>query len=166
MRGAQARLWLNAKQSAINACQDCRIVGGEHDRAGDGLWLGHPPAHRQSAAGRPTGRLLLRQHSGRGPRAREPRHGLGPGLRSGPRGPRAAAPQGWEHGCGSAGLLLRRRLPGGPGHQKAGAFSLQAEHDLSHAVYLLLSGSTLGRLRRERRCARLRGTGPGGTRGG
>jgi hypothetical protein len=32
------------------------------------------------------------------------------------------------------------------GFQVAGAFSLQAEHDLSHAGYLLLSGSILGLL--------------------
>jgi hypothetical protein len=76
---------------------------------------------------------------------------------------------------GLAGLVLQLLKAGstdvdrqgfGPGLQMAGAFSLKAEHDLSQAVYLLLSGTTLGRLRRERRCARLRGTGPGGTRGG
>jgi len=73
---------------------------------------------------------------------------------------------------GLSGLVLQLLKSGssdvdwqgfGPGFQMAGAFSLQAEHDLSHAVYLLLSGSILGLPRRERRCGRIRGTGPAGT---
>jgi hypothetical protein len=81
---------------------------------------------------------------------------------------------GWAHVCDQslAGLVLQLlkgwstdvdRQGFGPGFQMAGAFSLQAEHDLSHALCLLLSGSTLGLLRRERRCGRIRGTGPAGT---
>jgi hypothetical protein len=89
---------------------------------------------------------------------------------------------GWAHvrDQGLAGLMLQLLKGGssdvdrqgyscgegcayGPGFQMAGAFSLQAEHDLSHAVYLLLSGSILGLLRRSGRCERLRETGPAGT---
>jgi hypothetical protein len=51
----------------------------------------------------------------------------------------------------------------GLGFQVAGAFSLQAEHDLSHAVYLLLSGSILGLPSRSGGCLQIRGTAPGGT---
>jgi hypothetical protein len=81
---------------------------------------------------------------------------------------------GWAHVCdkGLAGLVLQL-LKGGstdvdrqgfcPGFQMAGAFSLQAEHDLSHAVYLLLSGSILGLPSRSGGCMRIRGTGPAGT---
>jgi len=48
-------------------------------------------------------------------------------------------------------------LPGGLGFQLAGAFSQNAEHDLSHGGYLLLSGTIFGLLRRERRYGRIRG---------
>jgi hypothetical protein len=51
----------------------------------------------------------------------------------------------------------------GPGFQMAGAFNLQAEHDLSHAVYLLLSGSIFGLLSGSGGCVRIRGTAPAGT---
>jgi hypothetical protein len=50
----------------------------------------------------------------------------------------------------------------GPGFQVAWTLSLQAEQDLSHAGYLLFSGSILGLLRRERRYGRIRGTGYAG----
>ena len=81
---------------------------------------------------------------------------------------------GRPHVCdrGLAGLVLQLlkgwstdvdRQGFGPGFQMAGAFSLQAEHDLSHAVYLLLSGSILDLLRRSGRCEGIRGTGPAGT---
>jgi len=64
---------------------------------------------------------------------------------------------GWPHvrDQGLAGLVLQllKRRGGdadgqglGLGFQVAGAFSLQAEHDLSHAGYLLLSASILGLL--------------------
>jgi hypothetical protein len=46
---------------------------------------------------------------------------------------------GQGHSCGEGCAY-------GLGFQVAGAFSLQAEHDLSHAGYLLLSGSILGLL--------------------
>jgi hypothetical protein len=51
----------------------------------------------------------------------------------------------------------------GPGFQMAGAFSLQAEHNLSHAVYLVLSGSILGLPSGSGGCLQIRGTGPAGT---
>jgi hypothetical protein len=89
---------------------------------------------------------------------------------------------GWAHvrDQGLAGLMLQLLKGGstdldrqgyscgegcayGPGFQMAGAFSLQAEHNLSHAGYLLLCGSILGLLRRERRCVRIRGVAPAGT---
>jgi hypothetical protein len=89
---------------------------------------------------------------------------------------------GWAHVCdqGLTGLVLQLLKGGstdvdrqgyscgegcayGPGFQMAGAFSLQAEHDLSHALYLLLSGSILGLPTRSGGCVRIRGTGPAGT---
>jgi hypothetical protein len=51
----------------------------------------------------------------------------------------------------------------GPGFQMAGAFSLQAEHNLSHAVYLVLSASILGLPSGYGGCLQIRGTGPAGT---
>jgi hypothetical protein len=51
----------------------------------------------------------------------------------------------------------------GLGFQVAGTLSLQAEHDLTQGGYLPLAGSILGLRRRERRCGRIRASGPTGT---
>ena len=76
---------------------------------------------------------------------------------------------GWAHvlNQGLAGLVLeflegRRadvdRQGFCPGFQVAGAFSLQAEYDFSHAGYLLLSGSIFGLFLRFCGCGWIRGT--------
>ena len=63
---------------------------------------------------------------------------------------------GQGHSCGEGCAY-------GLGFQVTGALNLKAEHDFTHAGYLLRSGSILGLLRRERRYGRIRGTGPAGT---